>query len=56
LVSAVIIFFTIDTGFFEEAIQSVLGQTYDNWELFLVDDGSTDGSTEVAVRYAPSAS
>ncbi|WP_460208282.1 glycosyltransferase [Scytonema sp. NUACC21] len=38
--------------FFEEAIESVLAQTYDNWELLLVDDGSTDNSTEIALRYA----
>ena len=42
-----------------EAIESVLAQTYANWELLLVDDGSTDGSTEIALGYArliPSAS
>lgn len=38
--------------FIEEAIQSVLAQTFDRWELILFDDGSTDGSTEIAKRYA----
>src|ERR1700691_6786421 len=38
--------------FLQEAIESVLAQTYSNWELLLVDDGSTDGSTAIAHRYA----
>ncbi|HZH95582.1 MAG TPA: glycosyltransferase [Flavisolibacter sp.] len=38
--------------FFEECIESVLSQTYHNWELFLIDDGSFDGSTEIARSYA----
>jgi glycosyltransferase involved in cell wall biosynthesis len=38
--------------FLEEAIQSVIHQDYVNWELLLVDDGSTDGSTEIAKKYA----
>ncbi len=33
------------------AIESILGQTYDNWELILCDDASTDGTWEVAERY-----
>jgi glycosyltransferase involved in cell wall biosynthesis len=38
--------------FIEEAIQSVMAQGFDQWELLLVDDGSTDASTAIAQRYA----
>jgi glycosyltransferase involved in cell wall biosynthesis len=38
--------------FLTEAIESVLGQSYSEWELLLVDDGSHDGSTEVAQQFA----
>lgn len=51
LVSGIIIFLNGEK-FIEEAIESVFAQTYDNWELLLVDDGSTDGSTAIALRYA----
>ena len=51
LVSAIIIFWNAER-FIEEAIGSVFGQTYDRWELILVDDGSTDASSEIARRYA----
>ncbi|GAA4231967.1 hypothetical protein GCM10022291_05610 [Postechiella marina] len=34
------------------AINSVLMQTISHWELFLMDDGSTDNSLEIAKEYA----
>ncbi len=37
-----------------ECIESVLRQTYENWEYVLVDNCSTDGSTEIAERYRSS--
>ncbi|WP_013325561.1 glycosyltransferase family 2 protein [Gloeothece verrucosa] len=50
LVSVIIIFFNGEK-FFTEAIESIFAQTYENWELFLVDDGSTDSSTKIALNY-----
>lgn len=41
-----------NTGrFIEEAIQSVLDQTYTNWELLIVDDCSTDKTEDVVEKY-----
>lgn len=50
LVSIIMIFFQAER-FIAEAIDSVLAQTYSNWELLLVDDGSTDDGTRLALDF-----
>lgn len=47
LVSAVLIFLN-EERYLEEAVRSVCDQTLADWELILVDDGSTDRSTSIA--------
>ncbi len=39
-------------SFLAEAIESVLGQTFSDFEFVIVDDGSTDRSTEILAAYA----
>jgi glycosyltransferase involved in cell wall biosynthesis len=51
LVSAIIPFLDGEQ-FLRQAIESVSAQTHANWELLLVDDGSSDGSTAIALEYA----
>ena len=51
MVSIVMIFFN-EERFIQEAIDSVFAQTYEDWELLLVDDGSTDDSKRIAQSLA----
>ena len=39
------------SAYISKAIESVLAQTYTDWELLVVDDGSKDGSPEIAKAY-----
>lgn len=48
---SVVVVFRDTVDFLGEAIESVLRQSFGDWELLLVDDGSTDGSEEVARSY-----
>lgn len=38
--------------FIEETIQSVLSQTYSNWEMIIVDDCSTDDTEKIVSKYS----
>ena len=51
VVSVIVIFYNAE-NFLQEAIDSVFSQTYQEWELLLVDDGSTENSTVIAQRYS----
>ena len=50
VVSCIIIFLN-EEAYLAEAIESVIAQGYADWELLLVDDGSTDGSEAIARAY-----
>jgi len=37
--------------FLEEAINSVINQTYKNWQLYIIDDGSSDNSMQIINKF-----
>jgi glycosyltransferase involved in cell wall biosynthesis len=41
-----------EAGYLGECIESVLNQTYSNWDYTIIDNCSTDGTLEIAQRYA----
>ncbi len=50
LISIIIPFFNAEE-YLQEAIDSVIDQSYPNWELFLINDGSEDNSGKIAKSY-----
>ena len=64
LISLVVPVYNVQRDFLKECIESVLSQTYDNWELILVDDCSTqeevcttleeyEGREKIKILYRP---
>lgn len=51
MVSIIIPIFNAE-AYLKQCIQSVIGQTYNDWELLLVNDGSTDSSGTICDEYA----
>lgn len=49
---SVIIPFLNEEVLLSEAIDSIINQKYTKWEIILIDDGSWDGSTNIAKGYA----
>jgi hypothetical protein len=38
-------------GFIRDTIESIRAQTFDDWELLVIDDGSTDATVEIVQEY-----
>lgn len=51
LVSVIVPVYNVEP-YLEQCVESILAQTYENLEIILVDDGSTDKSGEICDRYA----
>lgn len=52
LISVIIPVYNVE-NYLRECVESVLNQTYTNYEIILVDDGSTDSSGKICDEYSP---
>ena len=51
MISIILPAYNVET-YIEKCIQSILNQTEQNWELLIVDDGSTDQTPNISRQYA----
>lgn len=51
LISVILPIYNVGT-YLGKCLESICGQTWENWELICVDDGSTDHTRDLAQRYA----
>lgn len=51
MISVIVPVYNVE-NYLEKCLQSIINQTNGNWELLLVDDGSTDSSGEICDRYS----
>ena len=51
LLSVIVPIYNVES-YLEECLKSIIAQTYDNLEILLVNDGSTDSSLQIAKEYA----
>ena len=51
MISVVVPVYNVE-AYLTACIDSILNQTYQNWELILVDDGSHDSSYNICCNYA----
>lgn len=50
-ISVIIPIYNVES-YLDECLTSIINQTYTNLDIILIDDGSTDGSLEIALNYA----
>jgi len=51
LISIIVPVYNVKTEYFKNSINSILAQSYDNWECLLIDDGSTNGCGKICDEF-----
>ena len=51
LISVIVPVYKVEEKWLRRSIESIIGQTYQNIEIIIVDDGSTDQSGNMIMEY-----